>query len=270
MINYGIMQGRLMPCFKFQYQAHPVGYWQEEFELAKKLNLKYIEFIVDSYLYTFNPITNKKGVKEIQKIVNSTGVKVNSICADIFMQWPIKKMDPREANHYGAILETLIINLAKLGGSDIVIPFVDNSSLKNNEDFNLVTSFLEDFDQLCFKSNINLSLETDLKPPVFCDFLSRIKNRKVRVNYDSGNSASLGYKFEEEIKLYGEKISNIHIKDRRFKSGPVTLGDGDAELKKVKNFLVSKNYDGIVIFQAFRDDNQIETFEKQYLYFLEL
>ena len=214
-----------------------------------------------------NPITNKKGVKEIEN--SKFNWRKEIVFTDIFMQWPIKNMDPREANHYGAT-ETLIINLAKLGGSDIVIPFVDNSSLKNNEDFNLVTSFLEDFDQLCFKSNINLSLETDLKPPVFCDFLSRIKNRKVRVNYDSGNSASLGYKFEDEIKLYGEKISNIHIKDRRFKSGPVTLGDGDAELKKVKNFLVGKNYDGIVIFQAFRDDNQIETFEKQYLYFLEL
>ena len=118
--------------------------------------------------------------------------------------------------------------------------------------------------------NINLSLETDLEPNTFCTFLSGINNRNVKVNYDSGNSASLGYKFEEELKLYGDKISNIHIKDRKFNKGPVLLGQGDAELTKVKEFLMHEKYDGIVVFQAFRDKNFIETFQKQYEYFLNL
>ncbi|SVE10917.1 uncharacterized protein METZ01_LOCUS463771, partial [marine metagenome] len=43
-MNYkiGIMQGRLLPKFKHQFQAHPFGYWQEEFHLAKKINLECI------------------------------------------------------------------------------------------------------------------------------------------------------------------------------------------------------------------------------------
>ena len=31
----GIMQGRLLPKYNGRYQAHPVGYWQKEFEYAK-------------------------------------------------------------------------------------------------------------------------------------------------------------------------------------------------------------------------------------------
>ena len=30
--NFGIMQGRLLPSFKSQYQAHPIGNWQKEFQ----------------------------------------------------------------------------------------------------------------------------------------------------------------------------------------------------------------------------------------------
>ena len=65
-------------------------------------------------------------------------------------------------------------------------------------------------------------------------------------------------------------VSNIHIKDRKLNKGPVLLGEGDAELSKVKEFIMNNKYNGLVVFQAFRDDNYIETFQKQYKYFLNL
>jgi len=77
-------------------------------------------------------------------------------------------------------------------------------------------------------------------------------------------------KFEDEMNLYGNKISNIHIKDRSFKGGPKSLGDGHAELSKVKKFINNGHYSGLVIFQAFRDDKPIETFDKQFSYFKNL
>ena len=107
-MNYGIMQGRLLPAFKSQYQAHPLGYWDEEFKLAAVNGLKYIEFIIDSYLYNFNPLMNGEGIRKIKQCSDATGVVVKSICADIFMQWPIKKMETQEIKKYGEILETLI------------------------------------------------------------------------------------------------------------------------------------------------------------------
>ena len=70
-----------------------------------------------------------------------------------------------------------------------------------------VVSFLDSFEELCVARNINLSLETDLKPVEFLSFLKKFKNKKIRVNYDSGNSAANGYKLEEELKLYGDLIS---------------------------------------------------------------
>ena len=47
MKQIGIMQGRLLPKYKKRYQAHPVGYWQAEFNIAKELGFDQIEFILD-------------------------------------------------------------------------------------------------------------------------------------------------------------------------------------------------------------------------------
>ena len=76
------------------------------------------------------------------------------------------------------------------------------------------------------------------------------------------------YKFSDEINLYSDKITNIHIKDRLFEGGPVFLGEGDAELKSVKEFIFNSMYKGTLTFQAFRDDNNpISTFLKQLEFF---
>ena len=53
-MDYGIIQGRLLPAFKSNYQAHPVGTWGSEFKIARDLNLRNIEFILDAYLYNEN------------------------------------------------------------------------------------------------------------------------------------------------------------------------------------------------------------------------
>ena len=37
MFKIGIMQGRLLPWYKNNYQSHPVNYWESEFYIAKDL-----------------------------------------------------------------------------------------------------------------------------------------------------------------------------------------------------------------------------------------
>jgi hexulose-6-phosphate isomerase len=51
----------------------------------------------------------------------------------------------------------------------------------------------------------------------------------LKVNYDSGNSASLGYSVVEEFAAYGDRIGSVHIKDRVRDGGTVPLGQGDAD-----------------------------------------
>ena len=48
------------------------------------------------------------------------------------------------------------------------------------------------------------------------------------------------------------------------------LGQGNANLKFLKDYILDSNYNGLITFQAFRDSNPIETFKKQFDYFLNI
>jgi hexulose-6-phosphate isomerase len=74
----------------------------------------------------------------------------------------------------------------------------------------------------------------------------------VKVNYDSGNSASLGYRPDEEFAAYGSRIGSVHIKDRQRGGGTVPLGSGDADLPAVFAGLKALGYRGDLILQVAR------------------
>lgn len=267
-MKYGIMQGRLLPKFKGLYQSHPIGIWQLEFEKAASLSLDCIEFIFDSNLYSFNPIYNDPN--QIMNTISKTGVKVRSICADFFMDQPIQYANANEIKLYGTILEKLIKNLSFIGGSNIVIPFVDNSSIKKEKHIQKIVAFLNEFKSICAHESVTLAIESDLPPIDIAKFIEMFDNNHISINYDSGNSASLGFSFEEEIKHYGSMISNIHIKDRLLGGGPVKLGEGNTDLLRLKNFITSFDYKGLIIFQSYRDEEGAKIFKDQFDYFNKL
>ena len=56
--------------------------------------------------------------------------------------------------------------------------------------------------------------------------------------------------------MIGEKIINIHIKDRKLNSHTVALGDGNVNFEKIFKLISNYNYKGNLILQTARDINQ--------------
>jgi L-ribulose-5-phosphate 3-epimerase len=265
--HFGIMQGRLLPKFKNRYQAHPLGYWKNEFTIAKEIGIDYIEFILDYNDYEKNPLMSDFGINEIENIIQKTGVGVRSICADIFMEAPLHSDNNFISNTSKEILLRLIENSAKIGITDIVIPCVDQSTLKGKADQKRLIENLTEPINLANKRKINLALETDLAPIPFLDLLNKLNSDVVKVNYDIGNSASFGYDIFEEFKLYGNRISDIHIKDRVLGGGSVVLGSGNANFKSFFEVFSILDFKGPIVMQVYRDDDGIEIFKKQFDWF---
>ena len=161
------MQGRLLPKYQERYQAHPVGSWQKEFSIAKKIGLECIEFILDFNEIELNPLVCDGGISEIQRTINETGVQVKTICGDYFMEQPLHSADHEVAKRSLATLRKLLTAAEQLSVTDIVIPCVDQSSLNGEEDkrhfFSVIQSVMEDVES----KGINLSLEMDLPPKPF-------------------------------------------------------------------------------------------------------
>ena len=259
----GVMQGRLLPKYRGRYQAHPLGYWQNEFAIAKEIGLDCIEFILDYNDVEKNPLLKEGGIEEILKICESTHVSVDTICADYFMVAPLHSIKEAVATKSKEILINLLKNSSDLGVTDIVIPCVDQSSLNNEEAVNRFANQIRAVLPDVERQGISLSLETDLAPQPFVDLLKKLDSNRITVNYDIGNSAALGYNPEEELNAYGNRISDIHIKDRVLGGGPVILGSGDADFEIFFKNLKEIHYEGPFIMQAYRDDEGVEIFKKQ-------
>lgn len=257
------MQGRLLPKYQNRYQAHPVGYWQNEFSIAKDVGLDCIEFILDFNDVELNPLLKDGGIEEIQSVVEKTGVVIKSICADYFMEAPLHSIDESIAKHSLKILNRLLETASELDITDIVIPCVDQSTLNGAKAVERFVTKISTVIPIVENNKINLSLETDLAPVPFVKLLDRFESNRITVNYDIGNSAALGYDPVDELNAYGKRITDIHIKDRVLGGGPVTLGEGDADFAKFFNKLKEFKYEGPFIMQAYRDEEGVEIFNKQ-------
>ena len=265
----GVMQGRLVPKYKGRYQAHPLGYWQDEFLVANELGLAFIEFILDFNDAEANPLLSQDGKSEILEQVAATGVLVKTICADYFMEAPLHSADAGVAAASLDVLRRLLFRAAEIGVSDVVIPCVDHASLRDSHMVDNFVNAVKPLLGMLDKLNINLSLETDLNPSDFKALLERFDSPRITVNYDTGNSAALGYDPVEELSAYGDKITDIHIKDRVLGGGPVVLGTGDTEFERFFTKLKELDYQGPFIMQAFRDDEGVKVFKEQLVWIRE-
>jgi hexulose-6-phosphate isomerase len=265
----GIMQGRLSPRIDGKIQAYPAKTWQKEFEISKEIGYSAIEWIVEKPL-EINALMSKSGMQEIKEIILKTGVRVDYVCADIFMQQPLVRMSEKIKEENKKILEQILINSKEIGAIGVEIPFVDASSIKTESEIDELISVTEDAFKLAGEIGINVSLETDLNAKEFKKLLEKINLDHVKANYDIGNSASLGYEPLEELENYGQKILNVHVKDRKLGSTTVPLGTGNADIRCVFEKLDEIGYTGGITMQAARGEDDVATAREQLMYTLEM
>lgn len=264
MKRIGVMQGRLSPPLGKRIQAFPPGDWREEFRIAAELGLRSIEWILESPLES-NPLWTGEGLSEMANTVRATGVAIEFICADYFMESPFVRMSRSARERNQAVLKRAIEQASRLGITGIEIPMVDASRIETTVDEDELAQALENGLELAKARNVQIGLETSLNPERFRNLLERIGHPMLHANYDSGNSAALGYDPAEELAAYGKWINNVHVKDRVLGGGTVPFGTGNANIPKVLRLLRDMKYSGGFILQGARQSDPRKTV-KQYLH----
>ncbi len=250
----GIMQGRLTPPVH-GIQAFPREHWRDEFMAAKTANLDFIEWIFDEYGADMNPMMTQNGIKEIRALSESSGVTVNSICADYFMNHPLLKCSQSEQEKLLDTLLSLFQSGKSLGINRIVLPFVDASAINTKQEENdFVTLMRNKILPMTENTCIEVHLETSLAPQTVANILNQIPHELFWINYDSGNSASLGYKPKEEFDAYGNRIGSFHVKDRALGGTTVPLGTGNTDFSALAKCLQKINYQRPFVLQVARGE----------------
>lgn len=251
----GLMQGRLSPLVNSRIQAFPWGNWKNEFPIAQKANFELIEWTLDQDRLYENPLLVYEGQEEIKELCNFYEVNIPSLTGDCFMQAPIWKSQGKELAALERDFFEIIKSCVAVGIKLIVVPLVDNGRLENIKQENNLVAFLEN--QLNFISgcDIKIAFESDYEPFELVRFIDRLDPILFGVNYDIGNSAAFGFNPELEFSLYGTRVINVHIKDRKFAGTTVPLGEGDANFDMVFAALSKISYQGNYILQTARANN---------------
>jgi L-ribulose-5-phosphate 3-epimerase len=270
---FGIMQGRLSPPEDGRFQSFPRRSWREELLRAREVGLNYIEWIYDDYGASCNPIASEEGIAELNALKQEAGVKTPAICGDWLMDHPLIRCSQEQRLQREHVLHNLLRRGRGIGASRVVLPFVDASSIRTDEEKSVVVEFLERALPISEEVCVEMHLEADFGPAEFASFLARIPHPNVKVNYDSGNSSGLGYIASEEFAAYGSRIGSIHIKDRlRLPDGKVAtkpLGEGSADFDDVFTSIRKIRYSGGFTLQVARGkDGDEVNWIKQQLAFL--
>jgi L-ribulose-5-phosphate 3-epimerase len=252
MTNIGSMEGRLLPPEDNRFQCFPRQQWRREFELAAQAGLDCIEWIYDLYGADVNPIATEQGIAEMELLSRQHSIRILSVCADYFMDKPLVRANAAELDERMNTLFWLLRRGQLIGINRIVLPFVDASRIDTEEEFDSVIVVLKQVQRVAEETGIEIHLETSLEPARFADLLSKLPHPKIKVNYDSGNSSSLGYVPREEFAAYGKRVGSVHIKDRLRGGSTVPLGTGDADFPALVDSLKTTGYKGDFILQVAR------------------
>lgn len=262
----GIIQGRLSAPVNGKIQAFPWDAWEAEFGIAAAIGFDDIEFIFETENFARNPLWTEAGLKQIDELTRATGVAVKHICADYFMENPFVRVSEEKKNNNLEVLKKLMAQAAKLGANSVELPMVDNSRLETAEEKNQIVEILRTITPEMEKYNLGISLESSLPPFELKDLLERLAHPLFSITYDTGNSSSLGYDTEEEIRAFGKWISNVHVKDRILHGTTVPLGTGNADLPKSFEILKQVGYSGPFTLQAARAGDPVENSRRQFHY----
>lgn len=247
------MLGRLSHPRDNRIQAFPVDSWREEFARAREAGIDCLEWIYDEETAPANPLSVDEGIAEIRDLQEAWNVPVSSICADYFMTRRLVRHDGRVDRTAAAHLIWLLSRASRAGARHVVLPFVDASSLRTAEEVDGALAVLRDAVPAAAQCAVELHLETDLAPTVFVGLLERLDHPAVRVTYDIGNSAALGYSPREELANIGPWLGSVHVKDRMLAGGTVPLGTGAADFSTAFSLIRRAGFRGPFILQTARD-----------------
>tara|TARA_B100001063_G_scaffold217736_1_gene220623 strand:+ start:961 stop:1803 length:843 start_codon:yes stop_codon:yes gene_type:complete len=229
-----ITQGRHLKVINNKIQIFPKKNWKNELKLFNLTKLNFIEWVISGDNFKKNPMCQINGYKIIKKYLNMNHIKCRSIDLDFIVKDNPLKFSNKKMKTFMEEIKIITSNAVKIGIKYVIFPFLENSSPNGILKQKKLISILNEIRKKT-SNKILVLIETDLKPDELLRIIKKMKN-KIFINYDIGNSASKNFDFNEE-KKYFRFVKNIHLKDRVKNGSTVRFGHGNANFKKMFNFV---------------------------------
>ena len=250
--RFGMVQGRLTQSPSGCLQWFPQESWQQEFDTAKDIGIDYIELIAEVQNNTENPIWTDDGIKEIKQLVKDNNLTLHALCNDYIVEHLFLDEEVLQQNI------SLLSQGKKLGIEKYILPFFDSSELStvNMQEY---VNPLKKIANAAYEKGIMVCLETILTGEELITLLDLIDMPNVKAVYDTGNRVAFGHDLASDIRLLGDRIAHVHIKDKNSDNANVLLGTGLVNFESVFFALNDIDYNGPYTFETTRGNDPINT-----------
>ena len=207
---FGIVQGRLTASPLDQLQRFPQEAWEEEFFSAANVGIEFIELLTERQYNSNNPVWSDEGRKKIKDLCVESKCSIYSICTDYIIDHSLI-FDPDDSTyeHVNMFLHAS----GDLGCKIAVFPLLEESDL-TPESSDLLVPLIKDFAATAAKYGITICIETLLNGENLIAFLEAVDEPNVKAVYDTGNRIIDTLDLDGEIRLLGNKIAHVHVKDK--------------------------------------------------------
>ncbi len=235
---------------------------REYVQMAKDAGYDGIEFALDEKGVITLDSTDDE-IKEIRRIAEGEGVETPSLASGLYWKYPITSSDEEIREKAKSIVKRQLEAAAILGANTIlVIPglvgadFIPGSEVMEYDlAYDLSLGAFVELKAYAEEIGVDIGLENVwnkflLSPLEMRDFVDKIDSERVGVYFDVGNVIYSGYP-EHWIKILGNRIKKVHVKDFRASvgniNGFVDLLSGDVNYPKVMEELNKIGYDDYLI-----------------------
>ena len=226
-LRIGVIQGRLSPRPPGKLQEFPWRSYAAEFSSAAGLGFHSIEWIFEAARFEENPIWTEAGRDEILGLIEQSGVRVQSVCADYFMVHKLAGEGPRQLAQNLDVLTELIVAAATIGADRILIPLLETSAVDTPELKREVVSSLRAAAPVAERYGVTLGLEMEIPGAEYAKLVQSVGSSRVRAYYDTGNCTAAGVDIAQDILPVLPVLHAVHVKDRVRGGTSKPLGTGD-------------------------------------------
>lgn len=209
---------------------------------------------IDSGALTLD--TTVQELDEIRKQASSYQLPISSIATALHWTYPITSSDPETRKKGIEIAKKMIDACAVLGGASVlIVPGVVTEKDPYDTCYELAQNALKELAVYAEAQGIVIGVENVwnkflLSPLEMRRFLDEIDHPAVKAYFDAGNVLQFGFP-EQWVRILGNRITNVHIKDFRKDVGNITgftgLLSGDMKWAPLMDALKDIGYEGDLI-----------------------
>jgi sugar phosphate isomerase/epimerase len=253
MIQFGVTQGRLVPSRSGHLQCFPQDNWAEEFAIAARLGLRYVELLAERQHNPGNPLWSADGLRAIDRAAKSAGLTLYSTINDYILDYDIVSSAEGLPQCF-----VWCDAAAALGLTMLVVPLMDASD-PAGRDLDGFVAPLRALAERAAGQRMDVVLETIMPMDRLLDLVSRIDRPNVGVCFDTGNRIAQGFDIYAELPRAGALVHHVHIKDKAADGENVFLGTGQVNFHRIAQALAAIGYQRAFTFEAPRGRDPIAT-----------